>query len=135
MTEESKMATLRCSHCGKKYSQRRSSVLQMHERMHTGELPFGCLHPGCEKRFSRKDCMMVHFRKHTAVHKCPVESCGMTFGSAVDLYRHRRVHSIQCTDCGVSFDTIPILRVHRLKAHNKCDFICTVGKDVTNFCH
>ena len=120
-------ADLKCSHCGKTYTSRQRFVLEAHERMHTGELPFVCLHPGCERRFSRKDCMMAHFHKHSIVHKCPVESCGLTFGSSMDLYRHKLFHSRECTICGVFFKTIPLLRNHRWNAHNVCEFICTVG--------
>jgi KRAB domain-containing zinc finger protein len=122
------MATLQCSHCGKKYTSRQMSVLRTHERMHTGELPYACLHDGCEKRFSRKDCMMVHYHKHSVIHTCPVESCKMTFGSAIDLYRHRRFHSSMCTLCGESFETLPFLRAHKLKVHGESDFRCAEGE-------
>lgn len=120
--------SLKCSHCGKLYSTRKLSVLRAHERMHTGELPFECLHPGCTRRFSRKDCMMVHYMRHSVVHTCSVPSCGMTFGSAVDLFRHRRFHNSMCDICGESFQTLPLLRIHKLKDHNESEFKCTEGE-------
>jgi uncharacterized Zn-finger protein len=121
---------LKCSHCGKTFSTRKLSVLQAHERMHTGELPFECLEIGCNKRFSRKDSMMVHYLKHARVHSCTVKSCRMTFGSAIDLFRHQRFHQIQCSTCGISCETVPLLRMHKLKAHNESDFKCSVGENV-----
>jgi C2H2-type zinc finger/Zinc finger, C2H2 type len=121
---------LKCSHCGKTFSTRKLSVLQAHERMHTGELPFECLEIGCNKRFSRKDSMMVHYLKHARVHSCTVKSCHMTFGSAIDLFRHQRFHQIQCSTCGISCETVPLLRMHKLKAHNESDFKCSVGENV-----
>ncbi|KAL9538673.1 hypothetical protein MBANPS3_010756 [Mucor bainieri] len=35
-----------------------------HNRIHTGEKNFHCLHPGCPSRFSRQDNMMQHYRTH-----------------------------------------------------------------------
>lgn len=125
---------LKCSHCGKTFSSRKLSVLQAHERMHTGELPFECLEAGCNKRFSRKDCMMVHYLKHARVHSCPVKLCRMTFGSAIDLFRHQRFHMIQCSTCGLSCETIPMLRIHKFKAHDESDFKCTSGENVPHIC-
>ena len=120
--------SLRCSHCGKTFPTRKLSVLQAHERMHTGELPFACLETGCDKRFSRKDCMMVHYLKHARVHSCTSKSCRMTFGSAIDLFRHQRFHQIQCATCGISCESVPLLRMHKLKVHNESDFKCTAGE-------
>ena len=119
--------SLSCSHCGKIYPSRKLSVLRAHERMHTGELPFECLHEGCTKRFSRKDCMRVHFLKHAVSYECAVQSCGMTFGSAVDLYRHRRFHKSQCSICQENFLSLPLLRIHKLKVHNESEFRCSEG--------
>lgn len=119
---------MKCSHCGKKYPYRRRSVLVTHERMHTGELPFSCLHKGCDRRFSRKDCMMVHYHKHSIVHKCPIESCDMTFGSSMDLYRHKRFHRSECTICGTFFKTMTLLGEHKFRVHNESKIRCTVGR-------
>ena len=36
-----------------------------HIRVHTGEKPFPCLHPGCHKLFARSENLKIHKRTHT----------------------------------------------------------------------
>mmetsp|Transcript_17778 Transcript_17778/g.24394 ORF Transcript_17778/g.24394 Transcript_17778/m.24394 type:complete len:402 (-) Transcript_17778:246-1451(-) len=45
--------------CGKSFTAK--SSLQKHTLSHTGVLPFGCPHPMCQERFSKKRLMSAHF--------------------------------------------------------------------------
>ncbi|KAI9287735.1 hypothetical protein BC943DRAFT_258425, partial [Umbelopsis sp. AD052] len=49
-----------CPYCQKAFS--RPSSLRIHTYSHTGEKPFQCLHPGCDRKFSVQSNMRRHLR-------------------------------------------------------------------------
>ncbi|KAG2171741.1 hypothetical protein INT43_008121 [Umbelopsis isabellina] len=52
----------KCPYCQKSFS--RPSSLRIHTYSHTGEKPFQCLHPGCDRKFSVQSNMRRHLRVH-----------------------------------------------------------------------
>ncbi|PVV00863.1 hypothetical protein BB560_004735 [Smittium megazygosporum] len=84
-----------CSFCDKVY--RKPSKLQEHIRSHTGERPFKCTFPGCDKTFIRQSHLSVHNRTHYSdlknKYKCNFENCSAAFNTNQHLKRHLTIHS------------------------------------------
>ncbi|XP_032997860.1 zinc finger protein 1 homolog [Lacerta agilis] len=102
----------KCSYCGATSNIRANIVV--HERIHTGEKPYGCL--TCGKSFSRKSTLVRHKRTHTGEkpYECP--ACGKSFSIRCNLLRHERVHTgekpYHCKCCGQSFSRRLLLVIH-----------------------
>lgn len=54
---------IQCQHpdCGKSFTAK--SSLQNHTLLHTGELPYRCIHSTCKQRFAKKGLMTAHYKE------------------------------------------------------------------------
>eukprot|EP00118_Oscarella_pearsei_P003856 m.16029 g.16029 ORF g.16029 m.16029 type:complete len:529 (+) comp26690_c0_seq2:3786-5372(+) len=73
-----------CATCGKTFRLR--SYLRIHQRLHTGDLPYNC--PVCGKRFNQSWNRNVHMRIHSGIQPYRCKLCGKNFRSAIRLREH-----------------------------------------------
>ena len=83
---ETKQRRFQCIYCGSKFV--RSTHLQRHIRIHTGDKPYVC--PICMKPFSRSDYKSAHILRYhkEQVHYC----CGKAFDNLTKFAEHCRSH-------------------------------------------
>ncbi|KAM3592659.1 uncharacterized protein V6R79_023010 [Siganus canaliculatus] len=94
-----------CPYCGKMVS---ASTMARHKLIHTGERPFKCTAPECDKFFRSNVEVRNHFlRHHTSDRPYKCDVCGKSFPKMCFLTAHAKVHSGQkpfvCHICGKRF--------------------------------
>ncbi len=65
-----------CPHCDKRF--RLVQYLNEHIYTHTGERPFACSYPGCNKRFRQAGKLSIHKKQHTQLNMVPESSDNST---------------------------------------------------------
>ena len=112
-----------CHFCGEGFNQ--SGHCKEHERIHTGERPYVCNAPGCDRSFSRKSYLKQHQRIHTGEKKFVCSLCQKSFRQSSTLKSHRRIHTgekpYKCPglDCGKVFRHGNTRKAHMLADHGQ----------------
>ncbi|XP_035813131.2 uncharacterized protein LOC111581860 isoform X1 [Amphiprion ocellaris] len=123
-----------CDKCDKKYSSK--AALIVHQRIHTGELPYLCSH--CGRGFRSSHMLQLHVRTHTGDRRYTCHICGKT--SVQHLARHMRMHrgekNYLCSECGKTFLSSGELRLHTRYHTGERPYTCKhCGKSFTAKCH
>lgn len=118
--DSSDKSVKRCVYCGAIFA--KLARLNRHLRAHTGDKPFVCTFPGCEKRFTRNDHLVRHAKAHSGSkpHQCLWPGCGQAFREKHHLHRHEALHECpephKCSQCELTFRKKASLSKH-LKTH------------------
>jgi hypothetical protein len=82
----------KCPQCPKSFTH--ITNLKRHVKLHNGNKPFCCTHPGCDKRFARRSDLQTHVRIHTGErpYVCSHDGCGKRFTTCSNLRRHEKIH-------------------------------------------
>jgi len=112
-----------CSECGRQFTHRQ--LLVTHLVTHSGERPFACRIPGCDKRFGQSSTRNYHERIHSDARPYVCSQCGLGFKLAPVLRIHMiRMHGSgesqhSCDQCGRQFKLIGGLRTHVRTVHSE----------------
>ncbi|XP_072465784.1 zinc finger protein 362 isoform X4 [Notamacropus eugenii] len=90
-------------------------------RIHTGDRPYKCPHPGCEKAFTQLSNLQSHQRQHNKdkPYKCP--NCYRAYTDSASLQIHLSAHAIKhakaycCSMCGRAYTSETYLMKHMSK--------------------
>eukprot|EP00063_Salmo_salar_P063808 XP_014038643.1 PREDICTED: zinc finger protein 519-like [Salmo salar] len=110
--------------CGKSYS--RSDSLKVHQRIHSGEKPFGC--DQCGRSFTLLQNLKSHQRIHAGEKPYGCDQCGKSFSRPSNLKSHQKIHTGEkpygCDQCGKGFTLSSCLNVHQRTHTGQKPFSC-----------
>ncbi|XP_038552768.1 zinc finger protein 362a isoform X3 [Micropterus salmoides] len=90
-------------------------------RIHTGDRPYKCAHPGCEKAFTQLSNLQSHQRQHNKDKPFKCSNCYRAYSDSASLQIHLSAHAIKnakaycCSMCGRAYTSETYLMKHMSK--------------------
>uniref|UniRef100_H3APF7 Zinc finger protein 384 n=1 Tax=Latimeria chalumnae TaxID=7897 RepID=H3APF7_LATCH len=92
-------------------------------RIHTGDRPYKCAHPGCEKAFTQLSNLQSHRRQHNKDKPFKCHNCHRAYTDASSLEVHLSTHTVKhakvytCSICSRAYTSETYLMKH-MRKHN-----------------
>ena len=125
-----------CHICSKSFATKHRLIV--HERRHSGERPFKCPVPSCNKSFVCKEYIKDHLISHSDEKSVPCPACNKMFKTKATLKAHKKqVHldlrQFKCQVCTASFNSLACLQRHSNIHTNAKSYVCTTCGKSFNF--
>ncbi|XP_043116166.1 uncharacterized protein LOC122359969 [Puntigrus tetrazona] len=105
-----------CSECGKPF--KTFTLLRYHQRVHTAEKPFVCMHKQCGKKFSASKSLQHHLEKHQKEDN----QDGQTNASTTTKKKRdkgKNERKFPCSQCAAVFKTSKAQLLHIKNKHSQ----------------
>ncbi|XP_049824031.1 zinc finger protein Xfin-like isoform X2 [Aethina tumida] len=113
-----------CEQCNKSFI--KHSLLERHERIHTGVRPFVC--HICKRGFTQRGTLHIHMKRHEGIKPYECTLCPAKFGQKGNLKVHiEKTHTassseerkFKCFICPCIFKKVSSLNAHMTRVHTK----------------
>ncbi|KAK1799757.1 hypothetical protein P4O66_006096 [Electrophorus voltai] len=90
-------------------------------RIHTGDRPYKCIQPGCDKAFTQLSNLQSHQRSHNKDKPYKCSNCYRAYSDSASLQIHLAAHAIKnakaycCSMCGRAYTSETYLMKHMSK--------------------
>ncbi|XP_052433931.1 uncharacterized protein LOC127974592 isoform X1 [Carassius gibelio] len=105
-----------CSECGKPF--KTFTLLRYHQRVHTAEKPFVCMHKQCGRKFSASKSLQHHLEKHQKEDNQDDQTNALTTTKKKrDKKKNERI--FPCSQCAAVFKTSKAQLLHIKNKHSQ----------------